>query len=229
MFSLVYFILYINDVLITNTANNALVTLPAHVATINNLCLLLLFGLQHSIMARPKFKQWLKKYLDPTVERATFCLSTSIVLIIICLYWAPMNGQVWSFETNWIAYSLQGFAAFGWLMLVLSSFNIDHFELFGIRQVYCLLVNKPMPNMSFKVRGFYKWVRHPIQTGLLIGMWSVPHSSMTHFTLATGFTIYVFVGLYFEEKDLIREFGQKYLDYKERVGGLLPKVFNIGK
>lgn len=225
MLTLVYFILYISDLLIANTANNAIVTLSAPLAILNNLFLLLLFGLQHSVMARPKFKQWLAKHMDSSIERATYCLSTSIVLLTICLFWQPLNGQVWSVETNWIAYLLQSFAAFGWLIMVLATFNIDHFELFGLRQVYCLVRNKPMPTMTFKVGGVYKWVRHPIQSGLLIGIWSVPQSSMGHFTLACGFTMYVFVGLYFEEKDLIKEFGQTYRNYMKNVGGVIPKFF----
>lgn len=229
MFSLVYFIFYINDVVINNTANNAEISLSAPLAVVVNLCLLLLFGLQHSVMARPKFKRWLATHMDPTVERATYCLSTSIVLVTICLFWSPLPGQLWSIETNWIAYLIQAFAAFGWLIMVLATFNIDHFELFGLRQVYCLVRNKPMPIMTFRVGGLYKWVRHPIQAGLLIGMWSVPQSSLAHFTLAGGLTIYVFVGLYFEEKDLIREFGQTYRTYMKNVGGVFPKLLRNRK
>lgn len=224
MLSLIYFIFYMNDIVISHTANNSISTLGAPLTILNNLCLLLLFGIQHSVMARPKFKRWLAQQLDPAIERATYCLSTGIVLTTICLFWSPLQGQVWIVETNWIAYLLMSFAAFGWLIMVLATFNIDHFELFGLRQVYCRLLDKPMPVMTFKVGGLYKWVRHPIQTGLLIGMWSVPQSNMGHFTLACGFTVYVFVGLYFEEKDLIKEFGQTYRNYIKRVGKLTPKI-----
>lgn len=224
MLSLVYFILFINDLFIPVTVNSVSYSASPIAALAINFSLLLLFGLQHSVMARPKFKLWLKQFMDPSIERATYCLSTGLVLGFICCSWTALEGQVWAIESEILIWGLRAFAAFGWFILVLATFNIDHFELFGLRQVYSQFVGKEMPAMTFTVAGLYKWIRHPIQTGLLIGMWSVPESSTSHFMLACGMTVYIFIGLYFEEKDLIKEYGQTYLDYIQKVGKVIPFV-----
>lgn len=224
MLGLTYFILFMSDMFIPGTAISRAVELPLVSALLVNFVLLLLFGLQHSVMARPKFKQWLKQHMDPSIERATYCLATGIILGFMCCTWAATSGMVWSIESPALVIATRVFGAFGWLILLLATFNIDHFELFGLRQVYSQFTGKPMPTMTFKMAGLYKWVRHPIQTGLLIGMWSVPQSSSTHFIFASGMTVYIFIGLYFEEKDLIREFGDTYRNYIKRVGKVIPFV-----
>ena len=224
MLGLVYFILFMSDLFIPSTAMSRTVDLPLELALLINFGLLLLFGLQHSVTARPKFKLWLKQYMDPSIERATYCLATGVILGFMCCTWAATSGMVWSVESPALVIAIRALGAFGWLILLIATFNIDHFELFGLRQVYSQFTGKPMPVMTFKMSGLYKWVRHPIQTGLLIGMWSVPQSSSTHFIFAMGMTIYVFVGLYFEEKDLIREFGQTYCDYIKNVGKVFPFI-----
>jgi methanethiol S-methyltransferase len=224
MVALTYFILFISDLFIPITVNSV----PFDVSTITafsiNMGLLLLFGLQHSVMARPKFKQWLKSYMDSSIERATYCLGTGLVLGFMCCMWQAIPGVVWSVDSALAAGIIRGIAAIGWTILLIATFNIDHFELFGLRQVYSKFVGKAMPHMVFKMAGLYKWVRHPIQTGLLIGMWAVPEASSGHLMLAGGMTVYIFIGLYFEEKDLIKEFGQTYRDYKKKVGKVIPFI-----
>lgn len=222
MLALTYFVLFISDLFIPTTVNSGPFDTSMLIAFAGNTGLLLLFGLQHSVMARPKFKQWLKNYMDPSIERATYCLGTGLVLGIICYFWIPMQGTIWSVDSSLGVIITRAIAALGWTILLIATFNIDHFELFGLRQVYCNFVGKPMPTMLFKMAGLYKWVRHPIQTGILIGMWAVPQASVSHLMLAGGMTIYVFVGLYFEEKDLIKEFGQTYRNYKLTVGKVFP-------
>ena len=223
MAALVYFILFISDLFIPITVNSGPFDMPVSQAVLINLGLLLLFGVQHSVMARAKFKTWFKQYLHPSIERATYCLATGLVIGFMCCSWAPMAGNVWTVESSVGVAILRVIGALGWTITVIATFNIDHFELFGLRQAYCQLVGKLMPNMSFKMSGLYKWIRHPIQTGILIGMWSVPVSTTSHLMMAIGMTIYVFVGLYFEEKDLIRQFGQTYRDYIQKVGKVLPR------
>lgn len=222
MLGLTYFILFMSNLFIPGTAISRPVEYSLASALAINLGLLLLFGLQHSVMARGKFKTWLSQYMDPSIERATYCLSTGLVLGFMCFTWASTEGMVWSIESTAGIIATRVFAAIGWTILLIATFNIDHFELFGLRQVYSQFTGKPMPKITFKMAGLYKWVRHPIQTGLLIGMWSVPQSSSTHFMFAMGMTVYVFVGLYFEEKDLVRQFGQTYRDYIQKVGKVIP-------
>lgn len=222
--SLVYFIVFSSGMYAPLSVNNQQVEQPLAVAMSGNIFLLLLFGFQHSLMARKRFKAWLFNYLPRSVERATYCLATSVVLFAIVYFWFPMKGDIWQVTSASTALIVQGLGGAGWLLLVLATFQIGHFELFGLKQTFAPLVGKEMPEPAFKTPGLYKLVRHPIQLGVLIGIWVVPVSSLNHLVLALGMTIYIFVGLYFEEKDLIREFGNTYRAYKKRVGKVIPFV-----
>jgi protein-S-isoprenylcysteine O-methyltransferase Ste14 len=222
LLALVYFMLFVSDLIIPVTVNSGPYTAPVAQAVLINLGLLALFGLQHSLMARGTFKRWLKRYFHSSVERATYCLLTGLVLGFMCYSWAPINGQVWQLDSSISIALVRFISILGWLLSVLATFQLDHFELFGLRQVYCHFTGKSMPSQGFKQPGLYKWVRHPMQTGILIGMWCVPSATFSHVMLAGGLTAYIFVGLYFEEQDLLREFGQTYREYKQRVGKILP-------
>ncbi|MFT4939875.1 MAG: protein-S-isoprenylcysteine O-methyltransferase Ste14 [Paraglaciecola sp.] len=224
LFSLTYFIVFASGVyapISVNTQNTEQALLPA---LLINISLIALFGLQHSIMARQRFKQWLFNYLPESAERATFCLGTSIALVIIVYYWVPMSGEIWNFSGTFSAHFIQAIGAAGWLVLLIASFQLDHFELFGLRQTFTPLIGKPMPESHFRTPGLYKIVRHPIQLGVLLGVWFVPESTLNHLVLAISMTFYIFVGLYFEEKALIQEFGKTYQDYKQHVAKLLPFI-----
>lgn len=189
-----------------------------------NTGLLLLFGLQHSVMARKRFKHWLIRYIPESTERATYCLGSSLALVALPLFWVPMNGTVWDVSASSVTWLVAGIGTLGWGLLLVATFQLDHFELFGLRQPYSRLVGKPMPEARFKTPGLYKVVRHPIQLGVLIGMWAVPASSVNHLVVAGGMTVYILIGLYFEEKDLIAQFGRHYRDYKQQVAKLIPFV-----
>ena len=143
-------------------------------------------------------------------------------MFMICLYWKPIEGTLWSFSNSFIQAILITVHISGWLLAVLSTFFINHFELFGLQQVYCKYMNKHEPPLVFTERFMYRIVRHPLQLGVLIGLWVIPTMTMTHFVLATGMTIYIFIGLYFEEKDLVKTLGHKYSDYQTRVNKLCP-------
>lgn len=220
--ALVYFILFISDSLIPITVNSGPYNQPVSLAILINFSLLFLFALQHSVMARGTFKNWLKSYFHSSIERATYCFMTGLVLGLICFCWAPIAGQVWHLESGVAIAVVRIIGAFGWLIVIIATFQLDYFELLGLRQVYCHFIGKPMPAMRFKQPGLYKWVRHPIQTGILIGMWFVPSATFSHLFLAGGLTAYIFIGLYFEEKDLINEFGHTYREYQRRVGKIFP-------
>ena len=143
-------------------------------------------------------------------------------MALICLYWQPINGVVWQVDNEIGQIVLIAIYVIGWSIPVMASFMINHFELFGLQQVYFNLVNKPEPSPTFTERWFYKAVRHPIQLGTLIGIWSTPVMSMTHFTLTVAMTAYVLVSLKYEEKDLVTSLGDKYVDYQKRVPMIIP-------
>ena len=220
--ALVYFIVFTSGVYPPLSVNDQSVEKSLTYALSVNLGLLLLFGIQHSIMARKKFKQALLRIIAPSIERATYCLASAIVLVMIGHFWVPMSGVLWEVSSPIFALIVTCIGAMGWLFLLIATFQLDHFELFGVKQTYSLFFDKPAPKVRFKTPGFYKIVRHPIQTGVLIGVWSVPVSTVNHFVLALGMTVYIFVGLYFEEKDLMDEFGDTYRHYKEKVAKLIP-------
>jgi len=222
--SLIYFILFVNDLWLPKTVNTIVPTATqAHVIMFNTVALLL-FGIQHSVMARPAFKRWFTRFIDPSVERSTYVLGTALAIAGMCHLWIPFGSVIWHVESDVGVYLIRGMAAFGWLFLFLATFMINHFELFGLRQTFDPMQGKSAPATTFKMSGFYKIVRHPIQTGVLIGVWAVPISTASHLVFATGMSVYIFVGLYFEEKDLIQEFGETYLDYMQRVKRVIPFI-----
>jgi len=189
-----------------------------------NVGLIVLFGLQHSIMARSSFKNKWMKIISPAAERSTYVLFTGVIMGLFCLYWQPLNGVLWQVENDVGKIVLEIGFIFGWFLVVLSSFLINHFELFGLQQVYFNLMNKAEPSPYFTDRFLYKIVRHPLQLGVLIGLWLTPTMSMTHLMLSSLMSIYVFIGLYFEEKDLVKNLGEKYSHYKKRVPMVIPFI-----
>lgn len=188
-----------------------------------NLGLVALWGLIHSGMARPGFKASLTRLIPEPAERATYILVSGLTSIILTGYWMTVPGLVWHIETASIAYLLWGFFWFGWAFLLAATFAINHFDLFGLRQVYLNFKNQPRPPLAFVKRAMYKYIRHPIQTGILIGIWATPVMTRTQIILSIGFTIYIFVGLWFEERDLIAEHGESYQAYRKETGKVLPR------
>ena len=191
-------------------------------AVLVNCGLIALFGLQHSVMARPVFKRWLESWLPASVERSTFVLATSLALIVLYWQWRPMPQVIWSVEAPAARAVLWGLLLLGFLIVLLASFVIDHFDLFGLRQVWLALRNRPYRHHPFQVRYFYRFVRHPIYLGLLLGFWGTPHMTLGHLIFASGMTIYILIGVEFEERDLEHFLGENYRRYKGRVPMLVP-------
>jgi methanethiol S-methyltransferase len=189
-----------------------------------NLMLVAAWGAIHTAMARPSFKTALIRFVPEPAERPTYVLAAGVTSFLLIGYWQHVPGQLWQFENSGAVYALWGIFAFGWAFLLASTFAINHFDLFGLRQVYLNFKDQPRPPLSFTKQLMYKYVRHPIQTGVLIGVWATPSMSMTQIALSVGFTAYIFVGLWFEERDLIREHGSSYLDYRKEAGAVLPKL-----
>ena len=187
-----------------------------------NAGLLLLFGLQHSVMARSFFKEGLLQNVSNAVKYASFAWASSICLLLIFCFWQPMAGHVWEFQNGPVFWALTAFYTLGWLGAFVATFMIDHFELFGLHQGYRVLKNIPDPVTGFQIRYFYNYVRHPIQAGTIIGLWATPSMGYGHLLLSAGMTAYILIGLYFEEKDLVRVFGEKYKEYRQTTPILIP-------
>lgn len=186
-----------------------------------NVGLIALFGLQHSGMARRSFKERWTRIVPKPVERSTYVLLSSLALALLLWFWQPLPGSVWNVETAWAALVLQWGFWLGWLVLFLSTWMIDHFNLFGLKQVYGYMAGREMRPPRFMEPGFYKYVRHPLMLGFLIAFWSRPHMTAGHLLFSAGMTLYILIGVYFEEKAMIRRFGREYRDYRRRV----PKFF----
>ena len=184
--------------------------------------LLVLFALQHSVMARASFKAHWTRIIPAAAERSTYVLATGLVLAPLLLLWQPMPAVVWSVDAPILRWSLLGIAVAGWAYLFAASFAINHFELFGLQQVYQALRGRPLTQAPFRERWMYRFDRHPIMTGILVGMWVTPTMTLEHLLFAAGSTIYIWIGVYFEERSLQRQWGQQYEDYRQRVGTIVP-------
>lgn len=218
----VWFIFYIGEWSFMPTTINSYRPVPLSTALGVNLGLVILFGLQHSLMARSSFKKYVAKIIPQAAQRSTYVLFSGLALGLICLYWQPLDGYLWYVENETGRALLSAGYIFGWLFSLFSTFIINHFELFGLQQIYLNLINKPEPPVDFKEKLFYKFVRHPIQLGVLIGIWLTPSMSYSHLMLSVTFTVYIFIGLWYEERDLISTLGNTYKEYQKRVRMMLP-------
>ena len=186
-----------------------------------NALLLGLFAVQHSVMARPSFKNWWTKFVPKSVERSTYVLVASLLLFLMYWQWRPMTDTIWNLEGT-ASMILTVIFWIGWVVVLVSTFIINHFDLFGLRQVYLNLKSKELTPLEFKTSLFYKYVRHPIMSGFIIAFWATPQMSMGHLFFAIMTTGYILVGIYFEEKDLVSYYGDTYKEYKNQVSMLIP-------
>lgn len=187
-----------------------------------DLLLLVAFALQHSVMARASFKARWTRIIPAAAERSTYVLATGLVLAPMLAFWQPMPAIVWSVQAPVLRWSLLGVALAGWAYLLAASFAINHFELFGLKQVWQALRGRPITCAPFRERWMYRFDRHPIMTGILIGMWVTPTMTLDHLLFAVGATVYVWIGVHFEERSLLRQWGRLYEEYRERVGTIVP-------
>ena len=187
-----------------------------------DIALIALFGVQHSVMARASFKRMWTRVVPPSIERSTYVLASTLAMGLIIWQWRPMpQAVVWDLSGAG-ALAMQCLFWIGWGVMLTSSFLINHFELFGMSQVCSSVLGMRPAEPAFRTPLFYKYVRHPLYVGVLAGMWAAPRMTVGHFLLAAGFTAYILIGISFEERDLLAQFGSRYAEYRRRVGMLLP-------
>ena len=218
--SFLYAIAWLGGFLVPKTIDSGPAS-PLVPAVIVNLLLLTAFALQHSVMARPAFKRWWTQYVSPPIERATYVLAASLLLFAICFHWRALPDTAWKVEGP-AATAVWALFATGWLIVLLSTFMISHFELFGLRQAWLHARGRTYTTPHYVERLFYRFVRHPIMLGFLIAFWSAPTMSVGHLLFAAVTTAYILVALQLEERDLLKEHGASYASYRERVPMLVP-------
>jgi protein-S-isoprenylcysteine O-methyltransferase Ste14 len=195
---------------------------PLFTAILVNASLLLLFALQHSIMARPAFKRWWTKIVPQQLERSTYVLLASLCLMLLMWQWQPMGGIIWSTGNETVKIVLLIIYLVGWGLVFISTFLINHFDLFGLRQVWMYAMGKPYTQLKFRLPLFYKYVRHPLYLGFIIAFWSTPVMTAAHLLFAILTTGYILTAIQLEERDLVESYGEKYRVYKRSAPMLIP-------
>jgi protein-S-isoprenylcysteine O-methyltransferase Ste14 len=201
---------------------------PVAVAVVIDLVLVALFGLQHSVMARQGFKQAWTRVVPRQAERSVYVLVASLMLVILFMFWRPIEGTLWDVHLTAFAMPLWiGFAA-GWGIVLMSTFLLNHFELFGLQQAWCYVQGRTAAEPQMRQPLFYKWVRHPLYSGFFLAFWSTPVMTYGHLLLSAGLSAYMLIAIRYEERDLIGLFGQDYEDYRQSAGMLTPRLRRRG-
>ena len=216
-----YAVLFVGNFWIPNTLDSEpRVELITAIAI--NLSLLVVFAIQHSGMARPAFKDWLTKFVPEPAERSTYVLMSNIAMILFYAFWQPMGGTVWAIENSFAVGAVYGMYFLGWGLLFISTCAICHFDLFGLRQVWFYFRGKKYIPYEFRIPKLYTVVRHPIYVGWLMILWAAPVMTVSHLLFAVGTTAYILVAIQLEERDLVTQFGKKYINYRKDVPMLIP-------
>lgn len=198
---------------------------PVWQALAINTFLLGVFAVQHSVMARQAFKQWWTQYIPKPIERSTYVLCTNIALALLFYAWQPMGGKIWRIQDPVGQSLLYGLFAAGWGLVLMATLLINHFDLFGMRQVWLYLRKQEFTPLPFKTPALYQQVRHPLYVGWLLVFWATPTMTVAHLVFAVTTTIYILMAIQWEEKDLVALHGEAYKDYQERVPKLIPRFF----
>ncbi|MFP5330284.1 MAG: methanethiol S-methyltransferase [Alphaproteobacteria bacterium] len=200
--------------------------LPLAAALAIDVALVALFGIQHSVMARQGFKRAWTKIVPRPAERSMYVLLTSLALIVMFRFWQPVDAVVWSTDAPLLHDLLWLLFWIGWVTVLVSTFLLNHFELFGLQQAYYFARGSEPPPPAFRTPLFYKWVRHPIYSGFFLAFWATPEMTVGHLLLAAGMTVYMLIAIPYEERDLVAFHGRDYEEYRARVGKLFPRFRN---
>ncbi len=215
-----YSIGFVGNLWVPRTIDSA-PTLSLGTALLVNLGLLTMFAVQHSGMARPAFKRWLTRYIPAAAERSTYVLFSTLAMAALMYYWAPLGGVIWAVESDWATLVLNALYLGSWALLLYATFLINHFDLFGLRQVWSTFRQRECRDLKFVTPALYRVVRHPIYVGWLGIFWFTPVMTVTHVLLALGVTGYIFLGIALEERDL-EQAHPEYTQYKRKVPALIP-------
>lgn len=221
LFTILYAVGFVSGLAVPKTIDTGAKS-PAFEAIIVNLGLMSLFAIQHSVMARRSFKQWWTRFIPKSIERSTYVLCASLTLLLLFWQWRPIPAVVWHVEEPEIAMVIATASFVGWVIVFLSTFMINHFELFGLHQVANNFAGHEMPAPVFRTPYLYGFVRHPIYLGFIIAFWATPTMSAGHLLFAGVTTAYIFIGILLEERDLVAMFGDEYRRYRQRVSMLVP-------
>ena len=202
---------------------DAVPTAPLGQALLINLCLLGVFAVQHSVMARASFKRWLTRYIPAAAERSTYVLFSSLALILLIALWEPMGGVVWSVGSPLAQSLVYGLFGLGLVLVLVSTFLINHFDLFGLRQVWLNLIGREYEPVQFKLHSLYRYVRHPLYVGFFVAIWATPTMTIAHLVFSVMCSAYILIGTHLEERDL-RSFHPEYEAYARDVPGFIPKL-----
>jgi methanethiol S-methyltransferase len=219
-----YLIGFVENLFVPKSIDTIDETIPRHwlIAVLINLGLISLFAIQHSVMARKGFKEKWKQFVPEPVERSTYVLFASIVLIILYLFWQPLPFIIWNFSGSAVGTIFLAVSFMGWGIVLLSTFLINHFHLFGLYQVYQFITKKVQHSDTFRTPLLYRIIRHPLYLGFLIAFWSTPVMTAGHFFFAIAMTVYILIGIHHEEKDLVNTHGESYRQYAKQTPKLIP-------
>ena len=221
--SFLYAIGFVQNAVVSKTIDSGAVG-PFLPSLLINLVLLGVFAVQHSVMARPAFKRVWTRLVPAESERSTYVLFASLALLLLYWQWRPLPQTVWSLEDPVLSAGLMAVAWFGWGMVLVSTFLISHFHLFGLSQGFARILRRTgHGDAAFTTPFLYRWLRHPIYAGFIIAFWATPNMSLGHLVFAIGTTGYILIGIWLEERDLVAQFGDRYRQYRETVGMLIPK------